>query len=97
MTLWTVSCQALLSMGFPRLEYWRELPFSSADDLPDAGIKPMSPALQADSLPLSHQGNPLYPQNLIYFKTIKCVPDFHWWIMEPLISVCLEVPQWIIK
>ena len=50
--------QAPLSRGFPRKEYWRGLPFPSPGDLPDPGIKPRSPALQADSLPLSHQGSP---------------------------------------
>ena len=54
--LWTVACQAPLSIGFSRQEYWSELPFPSPGDLPDLGIEPWSPALQADSLPLSHQG-----------------------------------------
>ena len=49
-TLWTVACQASLSMGFSRPEYWSGLPFSSPGDLPNPGIKPGSPALQADSL-----------------------------------------------
>ena len=53
-TLWTVAHQAPLSMGFPRQEYWSGLPFPSPEDLPDLGIEPTSPALQADSLPLSH-------------------------------------------
>ena len=39
-------------------EYWSELPFPSPGDLPDPGIEPASPVLQADSLPLSHLGNP---------------------------------------
>ena len=38
-------------MGFPRQEYWSGLPFPSPGDLPDPGIEPGSPALQADSLP----------------------------------------------
>ena len=37
-----------LSMGFSRQEYWSELPFPSPGDLSDPGIKPVSPALQAD-------------------------------------------------
>ena len=37
--------QASLSMGFSRQEYWNGLPFSPSVDLPDAGIKPVSPAL----------------------------------------------------
>ena len=41
-TPWTVACQASLSMGFPRQEYWSGLPFSSPGDLPDPGIDPIS-------------------------------------------------------
>ena len=37
-------------MGFPRKEYWSELPFPSPGDLPDPGIEPGSPALEADAL-----------------------------------------------
>ena len=44
------SCQAPLSMGFSRQEYWRVLPFPSAGDLPDLGMELGSPALQADSI-----------------------------------------------
>ena len=56
-TPWTAACQALLSMEFSKQEYWGELPFVSSGDLPDPGIEPVSPAWEADSLPLSHQGN----------------------------------------
>ena len=44
-----------LSIGFSRQEYWSALPFPLSGDFPDPGIEPGSPALQADSLPLSHQ------------------------------------------
>ena len=37
---WTVACQAPVSMGFSRQEYWSELPFPSPGDLPNPGIKP---------------------------------------------------------
>ena len=47
---WTVTLQAPLSMGFPKQEYWTGLPIPSPGDLPDQGIKPASPALQAGSL-----------------------------------------------
>ena len=57
-TLLTVSCQVPQSMGFSRQEYWNGLSCSLPGDRPDPGIKPMSPALQVDSLPLSHQGRP---------------------------------------
>ena len=58
-TTWTAACQASLSMGHCRQEYWSGLPFPSLGDLPGPGIKPESPALQADSLPLSHPGSPV--------------------------------------
>ena len=49
-TPWTAACQAPLSMGFSRKEYWSGLSFPSSGDLPDPRIKPGSPAFQADSL-----------------------------------------------
>ena len=55
-TLWTVACQAPLSMGFSRHEYWSGFPFPSPEDLPDPGIEPGSCALQADSLPSEPPG-----------------------------------------
>ena len=54
-TLWTVACQAPLSMEFPRQEYWSGLPFPSSGDLPNPGVEPRSRASQDDSSPLSHQ------------------------------------------
>ena len=56
--LWTVASQASLSMGFSMQEYWNGLSCSPPGDLPDPGIKPGSPALQVNSLLLSHQGSP---------------------------------------
>ena len=47
----TVAQKAPLFMGFSRPEYWSELPFPSPEDLPDPGIEPESPELQADSSP----------------------------------------------
>ena len=46
---WTVAHQASLSMGFSKQEYWSGLPFTSPGDLPNPGIEPRSPTLQADS------------------------------------------------
>ena len=57
-TPWTVAHQAPLSMGFSRQEYWSGLPFPSPGDLPNPGIEPMSPALQAASLPSKPPGKP---------------------------------------
>ena len=61
-TPWSIALQAPLSMGFSRQEYLRGLPCPPPGDLLDPGMKvesPASPALQADSLPLSHQGSPI--------------------------------------
>ena len=49
-TPWAVAYQAPPSMGFPRQECWSELPFPPPGDLPNPGIEPWSPILQADAL-----------------------------------------------
>ena len=51
-----VALHASLSMGFSKQKYWSGLPFPFPEDLPDSGIEPGSPALQADSLPFELQG-----------------------------------------
>ena len=56
---WTVAYEAPTSMGFSRQEYWSGLPFPSPGDLPDPGIEPRSPALQADALPYKLPGKPI--------------------------------------
>ena len=60
LTSWTVRYQAPLSMGFSRQEYWSGLPFASPGDLPDPGIEPCYPILQADSLPSEPPGMPIF-------------------------------------
>jgi len=55
-TLWTVTHQAPLSTELSKQEYQSGLPFPSPWELPNTGIETMSPALQVDSLSLSHQG-----------------------------------------
>ena len=61
MTPWTVAHQVPLSVGYPRQEYWRGLPFLTSGDLPNPGMmKPASlasPELAADSLLLNHLGS----------------------------------------
>ena len=60
-----VSGDSPLSMGFSRQEDWSGLPFPSPGDLPDSGIEPRSPALQADTLPCEPPGNRFpYPGNM---------------------------------
>ena len=56
-TLWTMACQAPLSMRFSRQEYWSGLPFPSPGDLPDSGIEPGYPTLKQILYHLSHQGS----------------------------------------
>ena len=58
-TPWTVTCQAPLSMGFPRQEYWSGLPLPSPGDLPDPGIEPKSPALAGGFFTSEPPGKPL--------------------------------------
>ena len=61
-TPWTIACQASLSMGFSKQEYWSGLPCPPPGDLLDPGIKPMSlmsPSMQAGSLPLEPPRKPL--------------------------------------
>ena len=56
-------------MGFSQQEYWSGLPCPPPGDLHDPGIEPVSsvsPALQVDSLPLSHRGSPWSPSSLVY-------------------------------
>ena len=59
-TPWTVACQAPLSMGFSRREYWSGLPLPPPWNLPHPEIEPQSPLLQADSLVLDPPGIPIW-------------------------------------
>ena len=68
-TLWTVAHQAPQSMVFSRQEHWSGLPFPPPGYLPNPGIKaasPAFPALQVDSLLLSHWGSPLHCVSIPY-------------------------------
>ena len=68
-TPWTVACQVPLSMGFPRQECWSGLPFPSPGDLPDPGIEPTPPALQADSLLSEPPAKPCVSQSRLTVVT----------------------------
>ena len=57
-TPWMVACQAPLSMGFSRQEYWSELPFPSSGDLPNPGIEAGSPAFWQILYQLRYEGSP---------------------------------------
>ena len=73
-TPWTVAYQTPPSMGFSRQKYWSELPFPSPGDLPNPGVEPRSPALQADSLPAEPQGKPIITDNLCYLSEKAMAP-----------------------
>ena len=76
---WTIAHWAPLFMGFSRQEYWSWLPFPFPGGLPNPGMEPRSPALQADFLTLP-LGDIIYiPQNSPFFKMYK-------------IFLCLAVP-----
>ena len=62
-TPWTIACQAALSMGFPRQEYWSELPFPSPGDLPDPNMEPESPALAGGFFTTEQPGKSLCTLN----------------------------------
>ena len=64
-TLCTVAHQAPLSMGILRQEFWSELPFPFPGGLPDPGLEPWSPTLQADSLLYEPPGKPLFPHGCL--------------------------------
>ena len=86
-TPWTVSCQAPLSMGFSRQEYWSGLPFPSPGDLPDLGLALMFPTLVGRSLTTEPPGNPKYSRCLllnyfvygsVYMKIMASGPITSW-------------------
>ena len=74
MTPWTVAYQAALSMGFSRQEYWSGLAFPSPGELPNPGIEPGSPTLQADALPSEPPGKPIRVLRGIKWKNV-CRPN----------------------
>ena len=60
-------------MEFSRQEYWSGLPFPSPEDLPNPGIEPGSPALQADALPSEPPGKHVYMEATIKRRTFYIV------------------------
>ena len=76
--------QAPLSLGFSRQEWWSGLPFPSPGDLPDPGIKPESPALQAESTELEEEP-PKSKEDLSFLKQTKaCLRQV--WDLGPLLQ-----------
>ena len=96
------------SLEFPRQEYWSGLPFPSPGDLPDPGIKPGSPVLQADSLLSEPPGNQvcvyIYPlfskfaSHLCHHRTLNEFPLLYsrfsllFCFVHNTDSVCMPIP-----
>ena len=68
---WTVTHQTPLSMEFSKQEYWNALLLPSPGDLPNPGIELVPPALQADSLPLSHRRSPVLHMPRVFSSLAK--------------------------
>ena len=81
----TVFHQAPLFMEFPRQEYWSALPFPSPGDLPDPGIEPRSPALQAD-YHLSHHIESNKVTRLISGGVCRILHLYVLFLLKPLLS-----------
>ena len=99
-TPWTVSCQAPLSTGLCRHEYWSGLPSPSPGDLLDPGIEPGSPALQTDFFyrparfffnRLSYEGS-----SVSEFKCFKSTNWFKWLQMISAVfdGILVQLKQW---
>ena len=71
---WTVAYQAPPSMGLSRQEYWSGLPFPSPGHLPNPGIEPRSPTLEADALTSEPPGKPICTRR--YVRTIMVMAAF---------------------
>ena len=73
---WTAVCQAPLSMGFPRQEYWSGLPFPFPRDHPDPGIEPASPVLARRLFTSKPPGKPIYLVNSLQNLTERIIKHF---------------------
>ena len=80
-TLWTIAHQAPLSMGFSRQEDWSGLAFPSQGHLPDPGIEPRSPALQADALISEPPGKPA--SSFLPFQTLATENSLRAYVSGP--------------
>ena len=105
---WTVAYQAPPSMGFSRQEYWSGLPFPSPGNLPNPGIEPRSPALQADTLTSEPPGKPYsFRIQTNFFAVTKlfnfhgifvlwCMQSYQWWIYF-MKTVAFKIQIWCFK
>ena len=78
-TSWTVACQAPLSKGFPREEYWSGLPFPSPWILFNPGVEPTSPALAGGLFTAEPPGKPCC--FILVFTNITVIISNSWFEM----------------
>ena len=95
-----VAYQAPPSMEFSREEYWNGLPFPSPGDLPDSGIEPGTPALQADALPSEPPGpriKPVFPSLAGGFLCLSTAPPGKPWkgILSGILDWKPEQSTWL--
>ena len=87
-TPWTLACQAPLSMGFSRQEYWSRLLFPSPGDFPNPGIEPRSPALQADTLSSEPPGITQFTSSV--YQTLMVRNNVIWHLDKIKLSVWIQ-------
>ena len=85
-TPWTIAYQAPPSMGFSRQECWSGLPFPSPGALPDPGIEPRSPALQAGALPSEPPGKPR--PIVVNNKNLSLYVHMHAKLLQSCLALC---------
>ena len=86
------SYQVPLSMGFSRQEYWSGLTYPSPGDLPNPGIEPRSPALQADSLPTESPGKESRaPKNWCFWTMVLKTLESPWTARKSKQSILKEI------
>ena len=81
-------------MGFSRQEYWSGLPFPPPGDLPNPGIKPGSPALQADPLLPEPPGKPITALHLLWWGPWPCLNHWDYFYPEMIPELGLAGPKW---
>ena len=100
---WAVACQAPLSMGFPRQEYWSGLPLPSSGDLPNSGIKPVSPVVAGRFFTPEPLGKSLYSLSkfqlynvvlsaivtMLHIRSSDLIHLYSWKFIYPFISLSL--------
>ena len=91
-TPWTVAHQAPQSMGFSRQQYWSGLPFPSPGDLPDPGIEPGSPPLQADALSSEPPRKPLILAT--FKKTGEITFNIIFYLTQYIQNIVISMHKW---